>query len=80
MVHWVYSLERSQEVVFYGTTTEPKTQESAHRNEGKEFDNLTLVEKLRTPEEANYWKRVYLSSFRKKHSGLSPEYNLTLAS
>ena len=66
-------------MVFYGTTTEPKQQESHHRGEGKVFQKLTLLEKLRTPEEAQFWKRVYLSSYRRQNAGRSPRYNLTLA-
>jgi hypothetical protein len=79
MVYWVYSLDDAGEVVFYGTTTAPKQQESEHRGEGKVFEKLTLHEKLRTAEEALYWKRVYLSTYRRRHEGRSPKYNLTLA-
>ncbi len=80
IVFWVYALEIGGEVVYYGTTSAPKPQESSHRAEGKQFDKFTLLEKLRTPEEAHHWMRVYLSSYRRKNGGRHPKYNLSLVS
>ena len=79
-VFWVYALEVGGEVVYYGTTTAPKRMEGEHRAEGKQFDRFTLLEKLRTPEEARHWMRIYLSTFRRKNEGRSPRYNLSLVS
>lgn len=79
-VFWVYALELNGAVVYYGTTSEPKPAESGHRAEGKDFDKMTLLEKLRTAGEAQYWMRVYLSSYRRTNDGRSPKYNLALVS
>ena len=70
-----YNLIDGNEVVYKGTTKDPKRREQEHRAEGLKFTEFLVTSKPMTSGVAYRQERLALDQHRMHHQGKNPKYN-----
>ncbi len=71
-----YDLRNSKgEIVYRGTTNDSDRRKQEHRDEGKQFANLTVTSQKMTEDGAMRKESKDLATYRRGHGGSNPKYN-----
>ena len=70
----VYELKQGNRVVYVGTTNDPERREQEHKNEGKQFNRMSIISRRMTEKGAKEKENERLAKYKKNQGG-NPEYN-----
>ena len=69
-----YELKDGNRVVYVGTTNDPERREAEHKNNGKEFTNMTITSVKMSDDSAKKRESERLATYR-RNQGKNPKYN-----
>ncbi len=72
-----YNLKVGNKVVYKGITKDLGKREREHKNDGKEFDKIEKVGRVKTESSASKTEADQLKTYRNNHGGENPKYNKT---
>jgi len=73
-----YNLKKGNKVVYKGTTSQDLEKRAAqHKAQGKKFDKIEKVGRIKTEKNAMKDEATQLKTYRKNHKGKNPKYNKT---
>lgn len=70
-----YKLKKGRETVYIGISDDPERRKGQHKQDGKNFNKMSIEGPAVTKETAEKWEEEELKKYRKNHGGRNPRYN-----
>ena len=75
--HYRYNLKKEHKIVYKGITKDPDERTEQHKDEGKRFTHMQVINPAVTKKAAEKWEEESLRQYRYDHGGRNPLYNET---